>query len=47
VADADIAKTYDFDVVVLGCGHAGSQAVLAATQAGASVAGVEAQPEEN
>ncbi|MDR1358813.1 MAG: FAD-binding protein [Coriobacteriales bacterium] len=46
IADADISETGDFDLVVLGGGHAGSQAALAAAQAGASVAVVESQPKE-
>ena len=47
VEAGDIVATYDFDVVVLGAGHAGAQAILAAAQQGASVAGVEAQAEED
>jgi len=40
----DIVETHDFDVVILGGGHAGTQAALAAAQEGASVAVIEAQP---
>ena len=39
-ADA-ITQTSDFDVVVVGGGHAGTQAALAAAQAGAKVAVIE------
>jgi succinate dehydrogenase/fumarate reductase flavoprotein subunit len=46
IADADITETYDFDVVVLGSGHAGTQAALAAAQGGANVAVIESQPED-
>jgi succinate dehydrogenase/fumarate reductase flavoprotein subunit len=46
ITDADISETADYDVVVLGGGHAGSQAALAAAQAGASVAVVETQPKD-
>ena len=46
VDPADISETRDFDVVVLGAGHAGAQAALAAAEEGVSVAVVETQPEE-
>ena len=38
---ADIAETQSFDVVVVGGGHAGTQAALAAAQNGATVAVIE------
>lgn len=41
VADSDIADTQSFDVVVVGGGHAGTQAALAAAQLGAKVAVIE------
>ncbi|WP_225749875.1 FAD-binding protein [Paraeggerthella sp. Marseille-Q4926] len=41
IADGDIAETKSFDVVVVGGGHAGTQAALAAAQEGASVAVIE------
>ncbi len=41
IAESDIADTQDFDVVVVGGGHAGTQAALAAAQCGAKVAVVE------
>lgn len=41
VAESDIAETRTFDVVVVGGGHAGTQAALAAAQEGAKVAVVE------
>lgn len=43
IDDADIVETVDVDVVVLGGGHAGTQAALAAAQEGASVAVIEIQ----
>ena len=43
---SEIAQTYDYDVVILGAGHAGTQAALAAAQEGAKVAVVEAQDED-
>lgn len=46
IDDADIAETVDYDVVILGGGHAGSQAACAAAQAGAKVAVVEIQAED-
>lgn len=46
IADDQVSETVDVDVVVLGGGHAGCQAALSASQAGAKVAVVEAQPEE-
>lgn len=45
VADADIAETITADVVILGGGHAGTQAALAAAQLGATVAVIEKQSE--
>ncbi len=44
IADSDIARTLDCDVAVIGLGHAGVQAVLAAAEKGAKVIGVEKQP---
>ena len=41
IAAKDIAETKDFDVVVVGGGHAGTQAALAAAQNGAKVAVIE------
>lgn len=41
IADADIAETLSFDIVVVGGGHAGTQAALAAAQEGARVAVIE------
>lgn len=41
IAEADIAETKSFDVVIVGGGHAGTQAALAAAQEGASVAVIE------
>src|SRR5699024_7649210 len=41
IDDADISQTYTADVVVVGGGHAGTQAALAAAQQGASVAVLE------
>ncbi len=41
IADGDIAETKSFDVVVVGGGHAGTQAALAAAQGGAKVAVIE------
>ena len=41
IADADIKETKSFDVVVVGGGHAGTQAALAAAQEGAKVAVIE------
>ena len=41
IADSDIAETRSFDVVVVGGGHAGTQAALAAAQLGATVAVIE------
>lgn len=41
IDDADIAQTYTADVVVVGGGHAGTQAALAAAQQGATVAVLE------
>ncbi|MEE0706572.1 MAG: FAD-binding protein [Adlercreutzia sp.] len=46
IADDQVSETVDVDIVVLGAGHAGCQAALSASQAGAKVAVVEAQPEE-
>lgn len=41
IAASDIAETKQFDVVVVGGGHAGTQAALAAAQNGAKVAVIE------
>lgn len=47
IADADIAETHTFDVVIVGGGHAGTQAALGAAQEGASVAVIEKHDEDN
>ena len=47
VDEADVYDTVEVDVVVLGGGHAGTQAALSAAQNGASVAVVEVQDEKN
>ena len=41
IDEAAIAETRSFDVVVIGGGHAGTQAAVAAAQLGASVAVIE------
>ncbi len=46
ISDDQVSETIDVDIVILGAGHAGCQAALSASQAGATVAVVEAQPEE-
>lgn len=46
ITDDMVSETVDVDIVVLGGGHAGCQAALSASQAGAKVAVVEAQPED-
>lgn len=46
ISDDQVSETVDVDIVILGAGHAGCQAALSASQAGATVAVVEAQPEE-
>ena len=43
---SQIAQTYDYDVVILGAGHAGTQAALSAAENGARVAVIEAQDED-
>lgn len=45
VADAEITKTIDVDVLVLGAGHAGVMAALSASEAGAKVAVIEKKDE--
>jgi succinate dehydrogenase/fumarate reductase flavoprotein subunit len=47
IDESTVTETIDVDVVILGGGHAGTQAALAAAQAGASVAVVERQPEDS
>ncbi len=44
VSDAEISRTIDCDVAVIGLGHAGVQAVLGAAEKGAKVIGVEKHP---
>lgn len=46
IADSDITSTVTVDVLVLGGGHAGTHAALAAAQGGATVAVVEKQTED-
>ena len=46
IADADIAEVKSYDVVVVGSGHAGTQAGLAAAEEGASVAVLESSSED-
>ena len=46
IPDADITKTLDVDVLVLGGGHAGLLAALGASDAGAKVAVIEKQAEK-
>ncbi len=46
IADKDIANTVTVDVVILGGGHAGAQAALAAAQLGKTAAVIEKQPED-
>ena len=41
-----LASTQDYDVVVVGAGHAGAQVALAAAEEGLSVAVIEMQPED-
>ncbi|MGI6218227.1 MAG: FAD-dependent oxidoreductase, partial [Coriobacteriales bacterium] len=47
VSESDITDSLDFDVVVIGSGHSGSQVALAAVEEGLSVAVVESQTEED
>jgi succinate dehydrogenase/fumarate reductase flavoprotein subunit len=44
ISEADISSEETFDVVILGGGHAGTQAALGAAQSGASVVVIEKQP---
>jgi hypothetical protein len=46
ISDADISKTIDIDVLVLGGGHAGLLAALGASDKGAKVAVIEKQAEK-
>lgn len=46
IDESDIAETKTYDVVVVGAGHAGTQAGLAAAEEGASVAILEAMAED-
>lgn len=46
IADDQIAETKSYDVVVVGGGHAGTQAWLAAAEEGVSVALLESMPED-
>lgn len=41
-----VSKTFDCDVAVVGLGHSGTQAFLAAAEKGAKVIAVESQPED-
>ncbi|MCR5527536.1 MAG: FAD-binding protein [Lachnospiraceae bacterium] len=45
-ADSEIDEEIDTDVVVVGLGHAGAQAVLGAAEKGCSVIGIEAQTKD-
>jgi len=47
IDESKVTETVDVDVVILGGGHAGTQAALAAAQAGASVAVIEKQTEDS
>jgi succinate dehydrogenase/fumarate reductase flavoprotein subunit len=47
IADSAISATYTADVVVIGGGHAGTQAALAAAQQGATVAVIETHEDGN
>jgi hypothetical protein len=46
IDDADITETYDFDVVVLGGGHSGTQCAKEAAKAGAKVAVLDQQAQD-
>ena len=46
IDDVEIVEVKNYDVVVVGAGHAGTQAGLAAAEAGASVAVLESTPED-
>jgi hypothetical protein len=46
VSDGQISKTLECDVAVIGLGHAGVQALLAAAETGAKVIGIEKQPQD-
>lgn len=47
VDESKVTKSVDVDVVILGAGHSGTQCAKAAAEAGASVAVLESQSEEN
>ena len=46
IPESDIAQEYMADVIVVGLGHAGTPAVRAAAEAGASVIGIEKMEEK-
>ena len=46
IPDSEIAKEYSADVIVVGLGHAGTSAVRAAAEAGASVIAIEKMPRD-
>ena len=45
IPDSEIAREYSADVIVVGLGHAGTPAVRAAAEAGASVIAIEKMEE--
>lgn len=47
ISSLSIAKTLEYDVAVVGLGHAGVQAVLAAAEKGAKVIGIEQHSEDS
>ena len=47
ISDSQVSETVNVDIVILGGGHAGTQAACAAAQAGATVAVIETQAEDS